>query len=432
MYMLKNRNSNYYSRIYLPKNMIASGCPAEVRFSLRTKSRSIAIDRSLIILQTARVLIASAKEQRDLDSKAFISILKKELNLIASNDFLAATVPSSSSQPAENKQKKEKYIHTNPPREDLITRFIDFKRAEGVKPKNLDLLRSRIRSFVQTTNKPLEKISTREASGFLKELYEKQLSVKTIRDYLAAIKQFYNWLVMMEYVRVTPFELVKVKPDKRLACEQRRKWCIEELNKLFSHHNFTGIIGSNDPHVNYQKKLEDYWIPHLLLLTGARVSEICQLNTRDVVQKGEVWCISINEDDGKSIKTRASIRYVPLHQKLLNLGFLNYVNQRLETHQKQLFDIKPYGQNSCWSEQFGKRFAKVLNQLGFHGKERPTLHGLRHTFIDTAQSMGIAENEIADIVGHTKQTMTYGRYGKRIGLERLQLAINLIQFDSLA
>ncbi|WP_261836695.1 tyrosine-type recombinase/integrase [Vibrio ishigakensis] len=428
--MFKNRNSNYYSRIYLPKKLAVSGCPAEVRFSLRTKSRSTAIDRSLLILQKARTLIARAMKESDLDAKTFISSLKEELNLIACNSFLSEGILPAHNQPVEKQQDRK--VHTNPSREDLVTRFIDFKQAEGVKPKNLGLMRSRIQSLIQATDKPFEEITAREASGFLKKLYEKRLSAKTVRDYLAAIKQFYNWLILMEYARANPFGLVKAKSDGRLASEQRRKWRRQELGRLFSHDNFTGVIGSNDSHLNYQKKLEDYWIPHLLLFTGARVSEICQLSTKDVVKLGDIWCISINENDGKSIKSRASIRHVPLHNKLLSLGFLDYVNQRAETYQKKLFDIKPYGQNNCWSEQFGKRFAKVLTQQGFHGKDRPTLHGLRHTFIDTAQSEGIAENEIADIVGHTKQTMTYGRYGKRVSLVRLQLAVNRIEFKVFA
>ncbi|GEM79820.1 hypothetical protein VSU01S_20650 [Vibrio superstes NBRC 103154] len=40
MYITKNRNANYYTRIGLPKYLRASGYPSEMRFSLYKKSNS--------------------------------------------------------------------------------------------------------------------------------------------------------------------------------------------------------------------------------------------------------------------------------------------------------------------------------------------------------------------------------------------------------
>ncbi|MFA0657490.1 DUF6538 domain-containing protein, partial [Vibrio sp. 10N.222.49.C12] len=50
MYLTKNRNSNYYTRISLPARLKALGYPSEIRFSLHTKNRSEAIDRSVMVL----------------------------------------------------------------------------------------------------------------------------------------------------------------------------------------------------------------------------------------------------------------------------------------------------------------------------------------------------------------------------------------------
>ncbi|WP_347876262.1 DUF6538 domain-containing protein [Vibrio sinaloensis] len=60
MYLLRDRNSTYYSRVFFPKPLIERGCLKEIRFSLQTKHRTVALDRSLVVLPCARALIASA------------------------------------------------------------------------------------------------------------------------------------------------------------------------------------------------------------------------------------------------------------------------------------------------------------------------------------------------------------------------------------
>ncbi|MEZ9301695.1 tyrosine-type recombinase/integrase [Vibrio breoganii] len=425
---MKNRNATYYVRVYFPKHLVDRGCPKELRFSLKTKQRSTALDRSFVVLHCARTLISHASEKTT--SEVLIRKIREQVAIVIDNDFALVV----NEKPKQNTAKvaskaTSSSSKANPTKQqDLLAQFIEFKKLEGVKNKNLGLLHSRVKAFVDSCKTQLDCVTSRDANDFLASLYTQKLSIKTVRDYLAAVKQFYNWLVIMQFVVNNPFNLIKVKTDTRLASEQRKKWSNEELWKLFTHDNFTGEIGNNDTKVNYQRKQQDFWLPYILLYTGARVGEVCQLKTKDVVQMEGVWCVSINEEDDKSVKTKASVRLVPLHKQLLGLGFLNYVNQRYEAKQEQLFDIKSYGVNQSWSEQFSKRFAKVLKQIDLVGKDRPTLHGLRHTFIDAAQSVGIPENEVADIVGHRKPSLTYGRYAKRVPIIRLQKAVNTIQF----
>ena len=424
MYIFRNRNSTYYSRFYFPSQWVNLGYPKEIRFSLRTKERSIAIDRSLVILQSARSIVGQTIPVSSV--KDFVSALKEMVSAIVKNGFVESgsisTIQSVPNEPCSCESIGA------PSASELLTEFVEYKQLEGVKPKNVGLLSSRINSFFESQTVSPESARPRHASAFLKSLYSRGLSAKTVRDYLAAIRQFYSWMITMEYATGNPFENVRVKKDVSLPSEQRRRWSKEELVKLFSHDNFAGVIGTNDSTVNYQKKLEDYWIPYMLLFTGARVSEICQLRTEDVQEREGVWCISVNEDEGKTVKTKASIRHIPLHKELLNMGFLSYVNHRYGARKDKLFDIRPYGKTMCWSEQFGKRFTKVLKAIGLTGAQRPTLHGLRHTFVDSAQAIGLPENEVCEIVGHAKPSMTYGRYGKRLSLLRLKSLIDEIDF----
>ncbi|ORT50235.1 hypothetical protein ST37_10080 [Vibrio sp. qd031] len=57
MYLTRNRNATYYSRIYIPLSLQNKGFPSEIRFSLGTTNRYQAIDRNLVVsLETRRAI----------------------------------------------------------------------------------------------------------------------------------------------------------------------------------------------------------------------------------------------------------------------------------------------------------------------------------------------------------------------------------------
>ena len=75
-------------------------------------------------------------------------------------------------------------------------------------------------------------------------------------------------------------------------------------------------------------------MPLLGLFTGARLGELALLLASDVSidEASGVSAISIADDPsiGRSLKTRASRRTVPVHPELIRLGFLEYVRERRE------------------------------------------------------------------------------------------------------
>jgi integrase len=179
-----------------------------------------------------------------------------------------------------------------------------------------------------------------------------------------------------------------------------------------------------------QSQLEDYWIPLILLFTGARTSEICQLSTKDVFFNEGVWCLDINADgEAMRLKSPSAKRIIPIHSQLLDLGFLKYAQSRFDNKETKLFNLKPIGENDDWGKSFARRFGKILQELGFRASYRPTLHSLRHTFIDELQANGAPENQVAELVGHSKKNITYGRYGKCLPVDVLKALIEKVKFE---
>jgi integrase len=189
---------------------------------------------------------------------------------------------------------------------------------------------------------------------------------------------------------------------------KQRAMKLDELEKLFRHQQMERYA-SNRSTAHY------CWLPLIGLYTGARINEICQLNPlTDIIQDKETGVHYFHfTDDGetisgvdKSIKTKSSKRIVPIHSKLLELGFLDYVGKIKQSNQKILF-IEWEPRNSKASANASKWFIRYLAKIGLSdetkGGRLSGFHSFRHTFI----TWGIT-NKIADIfsiTGHEVQSV---------------------------
>lgn len=92
-----------------------------------------------------------------------------------------------------------------------------------------------------------------------------------------------------------------------------------------------------------------FWVPLIGLFSGMRLGEIVQLHRSDLLCVDGVWVFDINraEDAKKKVKTETSLRQVPVHHTLIDLGLL----ERRENNSlgKRLFpDLRP-GLNGFYS-----------------------------------------------------------------------------------
>jgi integrase len=103
------------------------------------------------------------------------------------------------------------------------------------------------------------------------------------------------------------------------------------------------------------QKPQNYWVPLISLYSGLRLDEVCQLYKEDILTVDGVLCFSVNPDkEDKKVKSDTSIRLVPVHTKLVELGLLAYV-EKLQT--ERLFPQLKRGGNG-YSHEFGKKFCR--------------------------------------------------------------------------
>ena len=152
-----------------------------------------------------------------------------------------------------------------------------------------------------------------------------------------------------------------------------------------------------------------------------RLNEICSLYLDNIIQvKGnhreKRWCFNILEEPDrpdKHIKALSSRRIVPIHDTLIDLGFIEFIEllKKRHTNRKRLFQELKLSEGSYIrnvSRFFNRRY---LTKLGLK-TERKTFHSLRHTVIDHLKQQGIDVSFINELVGHSSGNIDLDRYGK--------------------
>jgi hypothetical protein len=133
-----------------------------------------------------------------------------------------------------------------------------------------------------------------------------------------------------------------------------------------------------------------------------------------------------DEDDdgpGKSVKTDESVRKVPIHRRLIEAGFLDYVNS---LDGSKLFPrVKPDSRGR-WSGRVSNWFGEYRRKLGI--VERWTdFHALRGTWKTAARGAKLEEEVHDTITGHANGSV--GRTYGGIPTIDLKQAVDKVDFD---
>jgi integrase len=152
-----------------------------------------------------------------------------------------------------------------------------------------------------------------------------------------------------------------------------------------------------------------------------RLEEVCQLHQEDIKQVDGVYVIDVNDHDDKRLKTIASKRLVPIHPNLIDMGFLDFIKSRpkghLWIHLKKGRD--GYGRN------LGSWFNKLIRKIGV-ANPKVSFHSFRHTFSNQLKQSDVQEERIAELLGHSNESVTTGRYGKKYDMKSQLDVINTI------
>jgi integrase len=263
---------------------------------------------------------------------------------------------------------------------------------------------------------PLHKITRGMGDEFRAWLQKQPTSSKTARDRLVWIKGLLNYATDdLELLTRNPWRGLDIKARTE---SPRQPWTEQLLEQLFSDPIWSERV---IPATRMAGGYAAFWIPILGLYTGARCSELCQLQVDDVFQDGDVWLLRFTDaGQGQKIKTDAARRIVPLHKELIRLGFLGYVQSVRGSSLWPLLHLRSGKPGGYFSGFFGR----VRLQLGIRGSV--DFHSFRHTARTNMLGAGVQESLIDRLLGHEVSGSTGARVYSHPANQTLLESINAL------
>ena len=253
----------------------------------------------------------------------------------------------------------------------------------------------------------------------------------TITKYLTRTNAFLAWCAEEGYVAASLPRLKGPGVSSIEAREARYPFSEKQLRKLFSSPVYTGCKSASRRSAKGQHVIRDgkFWIPLIALYSGMRLGEIVQLLVGDIKSEHGVAYFDICRGEGekKQIKTASSMRRVPIHKMLIELGLSEYVAAaRASRPKERLFeDIKP-GVSGDFSHNFSKWFGRYLCDIGAK-TPKTAFHSFRHNFKDALVAVGVPESHARTLMGHADGGV-HGLYGTVVPIKLLNTELQKIHY----
>ena len=247
-------------------------------------------------------------------------------------------------------------------------------------------------------------MSDRELYEFGKQSNREPPAFATMELAQRVITAFFTQLKDNGTIGFSP--MAGVRPMKKPIQEEnvRRGFTDEELAEVLDPCTFVPWA-SKAPH--------KWWGPIIGVFTGARVNEVAQLKISDICQQDGMWCIKIrvtpnrNGTTTQQLKGQSSKRTIPLPQGLIDLGFLDFLQDAKACGHERLFPHLKRGVKKGTSIANGDTYGAALcRQFSDHLRRHHDLekgmafHCFRHNIVNRLMDKDVDVAVVAAITGH--------------------------------
>jgi integrase len=367
--------------------------------------------------------------------KTEADILKEDL--CRANVYFGIPIPGQQSIQSNTKHpytvEKEVYVQ----------KFIDFRKQNVREEKNISNDIQAASLMVQASNKLYFEMYTEEdfdnafkilqnlpaQKGKVIEIYRnfendyakianyaqennlQKQSERTMNNKFKALKRFVQYLIDIQKVQIiNHFE--NMKYTKRYithntpAAKKGVPFLYEELKNIFEKSPDFSPQGIKK---TLEKKPERYFVTLLALYTGCRINEICGLNVQDIKysQNGHFYYINIIENENRSLKTKNSMRKVPLNGYLMReLGLKRYIESVQKKGEKRLFYQLSNHKSNGYATEISRWFNNKLKCKIVRDEDRfkegaLNFHSFRHTLNTRLYQVEVDLKIRSLLTGHT-------------------------------
>lgn len=287
----------------------------------------------------------------------------------------------------------------------------DWKAAKKPTQDSIDRTERALKHFAASgQDLPLSTLKRTHGAAFRAWLLhdDRPFASKTGLNYWQALTALLNIARDVGDIELNPWQGMTFEVTDS---KQRQPFTDEDLRRLFG---TTLHLQGDWPVVNKVGHWDAYFCMLLLLWTGARVGELAQLETADVMVQNGLTVFRIHEEaEGSTVKggsTSASVRTLPVPPDLIRLGFLERIDNLRECGEAKLFPtfhragaVTPGEIMSEWFRPFRVTVGAATGALN-------GTHRFRHTIRTRLNALGIAEATADALTGHAAQ----GNAGRRI------------------
>ena len=238
----------------------------------------------------------------------------------------------------------------------------------------------------------------------------------TVADiWVRAARTVFAWGIEEKLIARNPFTGWRVKVPKKIRMRETKSFTDDEINTILSAALAVEVQSKTDG--------AKRWCPWLAAYSGARMGELTQLRGVDIVERDGVHAMKISPEAGTTKTGRA--RTVPLHEHLIEQGFLTFVKASgrgplfyNEPKQPAASD-DPTNPRKPRYVKAREHLAAWVRRLGLNDPELSPNHAWRHTFKALGFRCGMSEKVLDAIVGHAPATVGRG-YGEPTLVDKAQ------------
>lgn len=304
--------------------------------------------------------------------------------------------------------------------------------GEKWKPKTFQDYQSILKNFIDYCGDPQVHTITSETISeykvFLKSPREGERPIMNRRlDFcLGVLNGFFKYASASGYYKRSVLPTEKQSSESSSARKKKpgyKHFSDEDLAAIFDRVNLGAL-----------KKPHEFWMPILGLFTGARINELAQLGIGDIYKAEDIDVIRITDegDDAKSVKTVNSIRVIPLHKAVLEMGFLDYLDdvRKLGEMGCRVFPYLGYHAANGYGHLPSKGFRRYLDKLGLYEKNK-VFHSFRKTMNDRLKQLGVPEETRCQITGHAYESTNSTIYSRPHDIPYLKNVVDKLYFETV-
>lgn len=324
----------------------------------------------------------------------------------------------------------------------LLVSFLNDKPMADVNHQDLDRFKLELRKY-PFTKKDVSKV------GFLEVIakFERdqpgypRLSETTTYGYWRHFNMVWSFAHSRRLIPFNPVSVVM--PKKPAPTIKRKPYDAEDLTAIFSaplFHGATKMLDRKGGRYGYAKEpggvlVKDayYWLPIFALWHGVRLEEIGGARVSELVKVGDRW--AFDWTDRTNLKNETSSRVLPIHRKLIELGFVDYIQSLPKDG--YVFPELPHDpkDEEAGTRQFSKwwgMWCTANAEVKGQGIDEPVVkvfHSFRHNFKRAAR--GRVEKQISDLLsGHKGTNDVSQKYGFGADFEVLVENIDKIDYPA--